>query len=151
MEIVTGERVGSRAPLRLTVGCVLLDEQGRVLLMQRSDNGCWALPGGGVEPGESVAEALTREVAEETGLQVRPLRLVGVYSSPHRLVRYADGNEFQPVALTFRCELVGGTPRPTDEALAVAWFSVDALPDLLSVHRERLADALADREAAAIK
>jgi 8-oxo-dGTP pyrophosphatase MutT (NUDIX family) len=151
MEIITGERVGGRAPLRLTVGCVLLDDAGRVLLMQRADNGRWALPGGGVEPGESVAEAVAREVAEETGLEVRPLHLVGVYSNPNLLVRYADGHEFQPVALTFRCELLGGTPRSTDEALAVAWFPVDALPDMLWVHRERLADALAEREAAAIK
>jgi ADP-ribose pyrophosphatase YjhB (NUDIX family) len=151
MEIVTGERVGRRAPLRLTVGCVLLDDRRRVLLMQRADNGRWALPGGGVEPGESVAEALAREVQEETGLAVRPVRLVGVYSNPDRLVRYADGNEFHAVALTFRCELIGGTPRPTEEALAVEWFSVDALPEMLWVHRERLADALTEREAAAIK
>ena len=151
MEIVQGERIGRRAPLRLVVGCVLLDEQRRVLLMQRSDNQRWALPGGGVESGESVAEALVREVAEETGLTVRPLQLVGVYSSPDIVVRYADGHEYQMVSLTFRCTLVAGTPRPTEEALAVQWFPLDALPDLLPVHRERLADALADQPTTVIK
>jgi ADP-ribose pyrophosphatase YjhB (NUDIX family) len=152
VEILTGERIGARAPLRLTVGCVLRDAEGRVLLMRRSDNGLWGLPGGGVEPGESVAEAVAREVYEETGLTIRPRRLVGVYSDPNRIVRYADGNEYQPVALNFLCELVEGTPRPSDEALAVEWFPADALPDdLLWVYRQRLADALADTPAAAIR
>lgn len=151
MEIVTGERVGREAPLRLTVGCVLFDARGRVLLMKRSDNGYWALPGGGVEPGESVTEALVREVEEETGLQVRPVHLIGVYSNPHVMLRYADGHTCQPVSLTFRCELEGGTACATEEALAVEWFAPDALPALLPLHHERLADALAGREAAAIR
>jgi len=65
MAIVTEERVGRRAPLRLTAGCVLLDDRRRVLLLQRADNGGWALPGGSAEPGESAAAAVAREVQEE--------------------------------------------------------------------------------------
>lgn len=151
MEIVRGPRVGREGPLRLVVNCVLLDAQRRVMLMRRRDNGYWALPGGGVEPGESVAEALVREVEEETGLRVRPVQLVGVYSNPDVLLRYADGHRCQPVSLTFRCELVGGAPRETEEATAVAWFAIDALPELLPIHHERLADALAARPSAAIR
>lgn len=151
MEIITGPRIGREGPVRLTVGCVLFDEQGRVLLMKRRDNGYWALPGGGVEPGESVTEALVREVEEETGLRVRPVQLIGVYSSPDVLLRYADGHRCQPVSLTFRCALEGGAPRETEEATAVAWFPVDALPELLPIHHERLADALAGHIAAVIR
>jgi 8-oxo-dGTP pyrophosphatase MutT (NUDIX family) len=64
--------------IRPGVAAVIFDE-GRVLLQRRDDTGRWGLPGGGVEPGESVRQALIREVREETGLEVEPLRLIGVY------------------------------------------------------------------------
>src|SRR5438045_8375170 len=67
--------------IRPGVSAIILTPEG-LLLQRRSDNGLWGLPGGGVEPGESVSEAIVREVREETGLEVAPGRLVGVYSAP---------------------------------------------------------------------
>src|ERR1051325_4042675 len=67
--------------IRPGVSAVVLTPEG-LLLQRRSDNGLWGLPGGGVEPGESVSAAIVREVREETGLDVTPVRLVGVYSAP---------------------------------------------------------------------
>jgi 8-oxo-dGTP pyrophosphatase MutT (NUDIX family) len=64
------------------VGVIIVDDQERILLEQRYDNGMWGLPGGGIEPGESVFEAALREVKEETGLDIRIKGLLGIYSEP---------------------------------------------------------------------
>src|SRR5687767_6821069 len=104
-----GDRIGAQG--RLFIGCsaTLFDETGqRVLLTRRTDNGRWCLPGGALEPGESVSEACAREVLEETGLRVSVVRLIGVYSDPHRLLEYADGNRYHLVALSFEVALEGG-------------------------------------------
>jgi ADP-ribose pyrophosphatase YjhB (NUDIX family) len=97
-----GDRLGKNGKIRLGCSAVILDEnRQKVLLTRRSDNGQWCLPSGGVEAGESVAEACEREVWEETRLRVRADRLVGVYSDPNYLIEYDDGNRFQVVALNF--------------------------------------------------
>ena len=72
--------------VRLTVSAVAKREggNGEILLIQRADNGHWGLPGGHVEPGESVAQAAAREVLEETGCKIEVGRLIGVYSDPER-------------------------------------------------------------------
>ncbi len=79
--------------LRVAVSAFVWDDKGRLLLQQRGDNGYWCFPGGGVERGESVTDALCREVWEETGYTIRPGRLIGVYSDPRKfqLVRYPEG------------------------------------------------------------
>ena len=97
-----GDRIGGNGRLLLGCSATLFDERGdKVLLTRRADNGRWCLPGGAVEAGESVAEACEREVWEETGLRVQVARLLGVYSNPHRLLEYADGNRYHLVALNF--------------------------------------------------
>jgi ADP-ribose pyrophosphatase YjhB (NUDIX family) len=68
--------------LRPGVAAVIPNGEGRILLQRRSDNGLWGLPGGSVEIGESVRDAILREVREETGLSVEVVRLIGVYSDP---------------------------------------------------------------------
>jgi ADP-ribose pyrophosphatase YjhB (NUDIX family) len=131
--------------IRPGVSAIILTPDG-LLLQRRADNGLWGLPGGGVEPGESVSEAVVREVREETGLEVLPGRLVGVYSSPahHQIVTYPDGNVIHYVSTSFECALVGGTITCGTESLDVAWFDPDRLPiDLMPMHRIRIIDALA--------
>ncbi len=133
-----------------SVAAIIFDDSGRVLLHQRGDNGYWGLPGGGVELGETVAEAVIREVAEETGYTVEIVRLVGVYSDPsHTVVRYADGNAVQYVSSLFECRITGGAPLLSDETLALDWCAPDALPaEFVPNHRVRLADALMGQAAA---
>lgn len=129
------------------VGCsaVIFDETRRkILLTRRADNGRWCLPGGRMEPGESAAEACTREVGEETGLEVRIERLIGVYTSPHHLIAYADGHRFQLVAFNFEAAPIGGTLGLSHETTEVGYFApaeIKAL-DLMDHHRERIEDAL---------
>ena len=111
----------------------LIFERGQVLLALRRDIEWWNLPGGGMEVGETVDEALRREVREETGLEVEVEYPVGIYSKPQK----------QEVVLAFRCRVVGGTLTETDESKECRYFSPDALPiNTLPKHRQRIEDAL---------
>jgi 8-oxo-dGTP diphosphatase len=95
----------------VSVAGVVLNEESRALLIRRRDNGHWEPPGGVLEIHESIAEGLVREVREETGLLVEPVRLTGVYKNMARAV----------VALVFRCGIVGGALTVNDEATAFHW------------------------------
>jgi 8-oxo-dGTP pyrophosphatase MutT (NUDIX family) len=150
MEFVRGERVGGEGVLRLGASATVFDAQGRVLLTQRRDNGLWCLPGGGMDPGESITECCMREMREETGLEVRVVRLLGVYSDPDWLM-IKQGKPYQVVALNFLCEIVGGTPQVTDETLDLGWFDVKDLPPLLPIHSQRIADAVAEQESVFVR
>lgn len=139
-----GERIGSLGNLRLGCSVAVFDQsRERILLMKRSDNGLWCLPSGGMEPGENVAETAVREVAEETGFNVRILGLIGVYSSPDVLVTYADGNRFQIVSLCFEARAVAGQMSVTDEAMELRFVAERELAsvDIMKNHVERIHDA----------
>src|SRR5258706_4787856 len=123
VQLLHGDRIGATAPLLVATTAAIFDAGGeKVLLTRRTDNGRWCLPGGQLEPGESAAEGCAREALEETGLTIRITRLVGVYSSPHMLVAYPDGNRYQLVALTFAAEIAAGQPALSDETTAWGWF-----------------------------
>ncbi len=129
-------------------------EAGRVLLQRRDDTGRWGLPGGGVEPGESVRQAVVREVREETGLDVEPLRLIGVYSDPahHQIMTYPDGNVIHYVSVVFECAVRGGILTCNEESLELGWFDPAALPpDMMSISTIRITDALACRVEAFVR
>lgn len=149
--VVRGPRLGKTAPLRLGVCGIIFDSGGRVLLMQRTDNGLWCLPGGMVEAGETVAEAVCREVKEETGLDVAVDRLVGVYSDPDRVTIYPDGNRAWYVILAFLCRETGGVMTFSDETLALGYFDPASMPELMDGHAPRIIDALAGRTAAVVR
>ncbi len=146
-----GERIGQNGSLRVGSAAVIFDEsRQKVLLTRRADNDQWCLPGAGMEPGESGAENCVREVFEETGLQVRIVRLIGVYSDPNYLVEYPDGNQVQIVAMSFEAAPVGGTLGLSDETTALGYFSLAEVEqmDLLAPHVQRVRDAFENRAAA---
>jgi len=148
--VITRERELSRViGVRASVSAVIFDRQGRLLLQQRSDGGQWGLPGGSVEIGESLHDAVVREVSEETGLTVAPGRLVGLYSSPaFQIVRYPDGNSWHYINACFECRVRRGTLTTCDETLALAWVTPRTLPrTLLANHRIRIRDARTRRVA----
>jgi 8-oxo-dGTP pyrophosphatase MutT (NUDIX family) len=148
-KIIRGERVGAGARLRIGSSAVVFDAaHERVLLTQRSDNGRWCLPGGATDPGESVEETCIRELREETGLDVRVTRLVGVYSSPDMVVEYDDGNRWQIVSLLFEAEVMSGQLVLSDETTAFGYFSRAEMAeiDVMEHHLERIADAFAQVE-----
>ncbi len=132
---------GDLAQFRVGVNALIFDE-GRVLLAHRRDIDWWNVPGGGMELGETVEEAVCREVREETGLEVVVEYLVGVYSKPQK----------QEVVLTFRCRITGGTLTATEESRECRYFAPDALPlNTLPKHRQRVEDALLDQQHAVLR
>ena len=124
-------------------GCIR-DGQGRILLLRRSDgDNLWGLPGGGMELGERAADAVVREVREETGLEVEPVALIGVYSNPEHIITYPNGDQVQPVIIFFECRVVGGELRPDmEEILEGCYFGPDdELPPLLPCCAAKARDA----------
>jgi 8-oxo-dGTP diphosphatase len=115
---------------------VIFDDAGSVLLARRADTGQWEPPGGGLELGEMIETGLRREITEETGLEVTPVALTGVYKHMAK----------QAICLVFRCALIGGHLRPQKgETTAFRWASITQARDLLP---ERLAAQVTDAAAA---
>jgi ADP-ribose pyrophosphatase YjhB (NUDIX family) len=139
--------------LRPGVAAVIPNGEGRILLQRRSDNGLWGLPGGSVEIGESVRNAILREVREETGLGVEVVRLIGVYSDPRiQIVRYPDGNVVHYISTLFACRILAGELQTGDETLELRFFDpADPPDDLVPMHRIRIQDALTNSPAAFIR
>ncbi len=152
-QVLYGPRLGKQGKLRLGCSAAIFDDERRILLTRRADNGLWCLPGGALESGESAAEACEREVFEETGLRVHVKRLVGVYSHPDQLVIYPDGNKAFIVALHFEVEVTGGELGLSNETTDFGYFTLDEMQDLefLGRHKERIIDTLGNYPEALIK
>ncbi len=118
-----------------------------VLLQRRADSGWWALPGGVIEPGETIAQTCMREVMEETGIKVSIDRLVGIYSDPQHVIRYDDGEIRQQFSVCFLCSVVGGALAVSGESTEVAWIDLDRLAHLPlhPAQLERIRDATHDQ------
>ncbi len=133
-------------PTPLVAGnAAVIDDNGRILLMQRSDNEQWHMPGGALEVGETPAAGVVREVLEETGVRCTPVALVGIYDS--RLWDRPPFGQGQHVyKFTFLCkplelELEPSMPSHSIETLGSGWFAADALPEgFYEGHRQRLSD-----------
>ncbi len=136
--------ISKATAIRPSVSAVIRDGRGHVLLGRRADSREWGLPGGNVEIGESVADAIRREVREETGLEVTLVGLVGVYSDPAwQVVRYPDGRVVHYVTSLFECRATGGALATSPETLELGYFDPAALPeDTVPQHRMRIADAV---------
>lgn len=131
-----------------SVVAVVRDDHGRVLLIHKTDNGLWALPGGGHEIGESITETVVREVKEETGYDVVVETITGTYTDPRHVMAYDDGEVRQQFSIAFRARLIGGEARTSSESSEVEWISPDALLGL-NMHpsmRLRIQHALEDRD-----
>lgn len=153
-KITYGERVGRQG--QLGVGCsafVLDPATSKILLVRRADNGRWAVPGGYMEPGESLPEACEREVWEEAKIRVHATHLIAIYSDPNVLLEYPDGNKWQLVVLHFLAEHIEGTAAPNDETIEVGYFSAEEITkmDVGEFDRQRINDGLAFQNRTFIK
>ncbi|UED85207.1 NUDIX hydrolase [Streptomyces profundus] len=124
----------SERPHSVSVAGVIVNDADQALLIQRRDNGHWEPPGGVVEPGETIVEALRREVREETGITIAPdAELTGVYKNMTRLI----------VSLVFRCTATEGAPTTGEETRALRWVSRDEVDQLADeAYAIRVTDAL---------
>jgi ADP-ribose pyrophosphatase YjhB (NUDIX family) len=102
-----------------SVTAVVQDGAGRLLLIHKTDNNLWALPGGGHDIGERIADTAVREVLEETGIRVEIDSIVGLYTDPEHVLAYDDGEVRQQFSICFRAHPVGGSLRTSSESKEV--------------------------------
>jgi 8-oxo-dGTP pyrophosphatase MutT (NUDIX family) len=120
------------------------------LLIHRTDNDNWAIPGGAMDLGESLPQAAVRETEEETGVLVEVTGLVGIYTDPRHVILYtSDGEVRQECSVVFTARPVGGEPRPSSESREVQWVDPDTIGDLTMDRsmRTRIEYHLAGRDA----
>lgn len=119
------------------------NEQGEILLQQRTDNHLWGLPGGGMELGERADQTAVTEVYEETGLHVQVKQLLAVYSDQANWLIYPNGDECKAISLVFRCQVMGGELcLQEEETLALRFFPPNQLPELWPRHARFINDIL---------
>ena len=113
---------------------VAVNDAGEILLIHRTDNDNWSLPGGAMEPGESMTDCAVRETLEETGVQVEITGLVGIYTDPRHVIVYTSNGEVrQEFSIVYTARPIAGQPRPSDESREVAWVAPEKI-DGLAMH-----------------
>jgi len=125
--------------LSLAADVFVLNSENKVLLVKRTDNGFWCLPGGKQDLGESPSQCAARECFEESGYKVKITGLLGVYSTQcyeYKNYPWKD-NEFCHVC--FRGEIIGGEPTLSSETSEIGWFSENEIPPLSDGHGVRIA------------
>lgn len=119
--------------IAVAVSAFIQDEQGRLLMIRRADNDLYSIPGGQVEPGETLTQAAVREVKEETGIDIEVTGLIGIYSNPNHVIAYDDGEVRQEFSICFRSRPVHGEPRTSSESKEVRWVHLANL-DHMNIH-----------------
>ncbi|MEW6092349.1 MAG: NUDIX domain-containing protein [Chloroflexota bacterium] len=134
------QHVGHAPLLMVGAATLIVDDQNRLLLLKRSDSGCWGPPGGAVELGEAVETAARREacpepvewVREETGLELGDLSLFGVFSGPELFYRYPNGDEVHNITIVYQARFEGGEVCLNGEHTAWDWFASEDIPENIS-------------------
>ena len=140
------QHVGSQKVLLVFATACVRDGNGRLLWQQRGDFGWWGLPGGILELNESLPQCVVREVKEETGLDVQPVRLIGMYTSPDFDVTYPNGDEVQQITAAFECQITGGQLQADgDETVRLAWREASDVPATAPWYGAMVADLLAGK------
>ena len=121
-------KLTGHSPIMMTAAmCILYDREKGLLLEKRSDDGTWCVPGGGLELGETLEQALRREVREETSLEIADPVLFDVQAGVHMV--YPNGDEVYYTDVVYIVEKYTGTPEPDRESTELTWFPLDRLPD----------------------
>ncbi|MFF3667232.1 NUDIX hydrolase [Microtetraspora malaysiensis] len=121
-------KVNSLVP---SVNVVVTNDAGDILMIRRSDNGNWAVPGGAIDLGESLPQAAVRETLEETGIVCEITGLVGTYTDPKHVILYtSNGEARQEFSIVLTARAVDGRPTPSDESREVRWVPRDQVETL---------------------
>jgi 8-oxo-dGTP pyrophosphatase MutT (NUDIX family) len=114
---------------------IVVNDQDEILMIRRTDNGNWAVPGGGMDLGESIIDTAVRETREETGITCEITGLVGIYTNPHHVILYTSNGEVrQEFSIVFTARPISGELRPSDESSEPQWVSPTTVPGLY-MHR----------------
>lgn len=122
----------------VAASAVVVDDQKRILLQRRRDNDLWALPGGGMDMGDSLPGTAVREVKEETGLDVEITGLVGTYTDPRHVIAYSDGEVRRQFNVCFTARVIGGRLAISDESTELRFVPPEELAELPMHHTQRL-------------
>ncbi|RSN42632.1 NUDIX hydrolase [Amycolatopsis sp. WAC 04197] len=130
--------------IAVAVSAFIQDDEGRILMIRRTDNDLYSIPGGQLELGETLAQAAVREVREETGIECEVTGVIGLYSNPNHVIAYDDGEVRQEFSICFRAKLKAGELRTSNESKEVCWVGSHVV-DELNIHpsiRLRIGHAL---------
>ncbi len=131
----------------VAVTAFVQDDQGHLLMIRRTDNDLYSIPGGAQDVGETIGHTVIREVKEETGIDVEPIDMIGIYSDPAHVISYTDGEVRQQFSICFRARPTGGKLRTSDESSEVQWVDRENLATL-AIHpsiRLRIEHGFADK------
>ncbi|MGW4116405.1 NUDIX hydrolase [Actinosynnema sp. NPDC004786] len=117
----------------VAVTAFVQDDRGRILMIRRTDNDLYAIPGGAQDVGETIGHTVIREVKEETGIDVDPTDIIGVYSDPAHVISYTNGEVRQEFSICFRAQPIGGELRTSNESSEVHWVAHEDLA-ALNIH-----------------
>jgi 8-oxo-dGTP pyrophosphatase MutT (NUDIX family) len=124
--------VGHRPLFMIGTATLIVDDDNRVLMMKRSDDGSWGLPGGGLELGEILEGGARREVREETGLELEEMNLFGVFSGPELFYRYPNRDEIYGVMIVYLAHGWHGIVRLNEEHTEWCWFTAAGIPEKIN-------------------
>jgi 8-oxo-dGTP pyrophosphatase MutT (NUDIX family) len=124
-----------------SANAIVVNDMGEILMIRRTDNGNWAVPGGGMDLGESITDTAIRETREETGIDCQITGLVGIYTNPRHVIRYTSNDEVrQEFSIVFTARPTGGELRTSSESSDAQWVA-PAAAAALQMHpsmRERI-------------
>jgi ADP-ribose pyrophosphatase YjhB (NUDIX family) len=113
-----------------SVNVVVVNDADEILLIRRSDNDNWAVPGGAIDLGESLTQAAVRETREETGIECEITGIVGIYSDPKHVLLYTSNGEVrQEFSIVLTAVAIGGQPTPSSESSEVRWVPRETLAE----------------------
>lgn len=116
--------------IAVAVSAFIQDNQGRLLMIRRTDNDLYSIPGGQLEPGETLNQGTVREVKEETGIDIEVAGLIGIYSNPNHVLAYDDGEVRQEFSICFSAQPIAGQLRTSNESSDVRWVEREELARL---------------------
>jgi ADP-ribose pyrophosphatase YjhB (NUDIX family) len=140
--------VGNEKVIMVVAGAFVFDEENRVLMQKRSDNGQWGFPGGFMDLGESVQDTARREVYEETGLNLEELELFGIYSGQQYDKTFSNGDQVSLVLISFICKQYSGElVKSNEESIQNKFYSLKDLPeDIFTEHKMLIDDLLSKKQ-----
>ncbi|OOC02041.1 NUDIX hydrolase [Amycolatopsis azurea] len=132
--------------IAVAVSAFIQDDEGRILMIRRTDNDLYSIPGGQLELGETLSQAAVREVREETGIECEVTGVIGLYSNPNHVIAYDDGEVRQEFSICFRASWLQGDLRTSAESKEALWVPIENLKSL-TIHPSimlRIEHALSD-------